>query len=206
MIGSACPRFLLNRLRRCKGAFHEIPPTPAFVPSSTMLSRRGSTAPSPRHNDQTNETEIADMAQPMSRFGKERTTLGYEVSCVLAGMPQRPRFFLDNGTLLGLWRGGELIENDDDFDFAYDLGFNHKSACAKSLVSNSSDSSPSLSRDIFIVLVTLLAVSSIYLTFPLVASAFPFDTYVKTATAFLVHSRFLFFFRAIIDRATFTLF
>jgi cytidyltransferase-like protein len=58
-----------------------------------------------------------DGPQPMSRYGTERTNLAKEVALVMASMPCRPRYFLDNGTLLGLWRNGELIENDDDFDF-----------------------------------------------------------------------------------------
>jgi len=55
--------------------------------------------------------------QPMSLYGAERTDLAKVVALVLDSMPSEPRYFLDNGTLLGLWRDGGLIENDDDFDF-----------------------------------------------------------------------------------------
>jgi len=58
-----------------------------------------------------------DGPQPMSRFLNERLALAKVVKLVLDEMPSRPRFFLDNGTLLGLWRDGELIDKDDDFDF-----------------------------------------------------------------------------------------
>jgi cytidyltransferase-like protein len=58
-----------------------------------------------------------DGPQPMSRFGAERLTLAKQVALILNEMPSQPRYFLDNGTLLGLWRDGELIDNDDDFDF-----------------------------------------------------------------------------------------
>ena len=53
----------------------------------------------------------------MSMYGKERNALGSILSDVLSGMPAAPRYFLDNGTLLGLWRNGALIDKDDDFDF-----------------------------------------------------------------------------------------
>lgn len=58
-----------------------------------------------------------DGPQPMSMFGDERILLAKEVMAVMKEMPSKPRFFLDNGTLLGLWRNGELIDSDDDFDF-----------------------------------------------------------------------------------------
>ena len=48
--------------------------------------------------------------QPMSLYGKERTELGSILSDVLSNMPSAPRYFLDNGTLLGLWRNGTLID------------------------------------------------------------------------------------------------
>ena len=59
-----------------------------------------------------------DGPQPMSMFGDARIALGSLVADVLDEMPSQPRYFLDNGTLLGLWRDGALIESDDDFDFA----------------------------------------------------------------------------------------
>ena len=55
--------------------------------------------------------------QPMSRFGTERTALAREVALLMDALPQPPPYFLDNGTLLGLWREGALINSDDDFDF-----------------------------------------------------------------------------------------
>ena len=55
--------------------------------------------------------------QPMSRFGTERTALAREVALLIDALPQPPPYFLDNGTLLGLWREGALINSDDDFDF-----------------------------------------------------------------------------------------
>ncbi len=54
------------------------------------------------------------VSQPMSRFGAERVALASAVASVLGS--SRHRYFLDSGTLLGLWRDGALIENDDDFD------------------------------------------------------------------------------------------
>ena len=63
-----------------------------------------------------------DGPQPMSRFGAERLSLAKKVARVLDEMPSQPRYFLDNGTLLGLWRDGELIDNDDDFDFGLLVG------------------------------------------------------------------------------------
>jgi hypothetical protein len=51
-------------------------------------------------------------AQPMSLFGERRTDLAKVVALVLDSMPSQPRYFLDNGTLLGLWRDGRLIESD----------------------------------------------------------------------------------------------
>ena len=53
----------------------------------------------------------------MSRFGTERTALAREVALLMDALPQPPPYFLDNGTLLGLWREGALINSDDDFDF-----------------------------------------------------------------------------------------
>ena len=63
-----------------------------------------------------------DGPQPMSRFGAERLSLAKKVARVLDEMPSQPRYFLDNGTLLGLWRDGELIDSDDDFDFGLLVG------------------------------------------------------------------------------------
>ena len=77
-------------------------------------------------------------------------------------------------------------EDDDDFDFAYDLGFSHHSvSCAKS--GAHVDPRPSRSHDAFVALSTLLIAGAIYFAFPLFASVFAgsFDTYVKTTTAFL---------------------
>jgi hypothetical protein len=51
----------------------------------------------------------------MSVFGDERIELAKQVVLVMDEMPTKARYFLDNGTLLGLWRDGELIDNDDDF-------------------------------------------------------------------------------------------
>ena len=68
------------------------------------------TAPSPHGSDTAGP-------QPMSMYGKERNALGSILSDVLSDMPAAPRYFLDNGTLLGLWRNGALIDKDDDFDF-----------------------------------------------------------------------------------------
>eukprot|EP00658_Telonema_sp_P-2_P015429 TRINITY_DN15931_c0_g1_i7.p1 TRINITY_DN15931_c0_g1~~TRINITY_DN15931_c0_g1_i7.p1 ORF type:complete len:447 (+),score=80.14 TRINITY_DN15931_c0_g1_i7:237-1577(+) len=59
----------------------------------------------------------SDGPQPMSRSGFERTSLAKMLAMVMDAMPRRPRYFLDSGTLLGLWRDGDLIEKDDDFDF-----------------------------------------------------------------------------------------
>ena len=50
-----------------------------------------------------------DGPQPMSRYGDRRTALAKACAEVLSAMPSAPRFFLDNGTLLGLWRNKELI-------------------------------------------------------------------------------------------------
>ena len=49
--------------------------------------------------------------QPMSRFGTERTALAREVALLMDALPQPPPYFLDNGTLLGLWREGALINS-----------------------------------------------------------------------------------------------
>jgi hypothetical protein len=53
----------------------------------------------------------------MGQLGPERTGLGSIVADVMDTMSQKPRYFLDNGTLLGIWRDGGLIDCDDDFDF-----------------------------------------------------------------------------------------
>ena len=45
--------------------------------------------------------EDADGPQPMSRFGPQRLELAKQVALVLDEMPSRPRYFLENGTLLG---------------------------------------------------------------------------------------------------------
>ena len=69
---------------------------------------------------QTTATAISldkELPQPMSVYGKERTQLGAILQTVMSQMHIPPRYFLDNGTLLGLWRNGQLIEKDDDFDF-----------------------------------------------------------------------------------------
>jgi cytidyltransferase-like protein len=58
-----------------------------------------------------------ELPQPMSIYGKERTQLGATLSNIMNKMKPSPRYFLDNGTLLGLWRNGQLIDKDDDFDF-----------------------------------------------------------------------------------------
>jgi cytidyltransferase-like protein len=52
----------------------------------------------------------------MSIFGTERKALAHAVARVLNDIPKRPKYFVDNGTLLGLWRDGALIDCDDDFD------------------------------------------------------------------------------------------
>ena len=52
----------------------------------------------------------------MSKFGAERTALARVVCSIMDDLPQRPEYFLDNGTLLGIWRDNALIEVDDDFD------------------------------------------------------------------------------------------
>ena len=59
----------------------------------------------------------SDLPEPMSKYGTERIELGKTLALVMDAMPCRPRYFLDNGTLLGVWRDGQLIEKDDDFDF-----------------------------------------------------------------------------------------
>ena len=71
-------------------------------------------APPPRYEANAGDT---DGPQPMSLFGSERTDLAKACAVVLEAMPSKPRYFLDNGTLLGLWRNGQLIDKDDDFDF-----------------------------------------------------------------------------------------
>ena len=58
-----------------------------------------------------------DGPQPMSKYRIERIEIGNIVARVLDKMPSQPKYFLDNGTLLGIWRSGKLIESDDDFDF-----------------------------------------------------------------------------------------
>lgn len=52
----------------------------------------------------------------MSRFGPERTQLARAVTAALDNSAAHYRYFLDNGTLLGLMRDGALIDCDDDFD------------------------------------------------------------------------------------------
>ena len=87
-------------------------------PRGAILPRRGVlralAAPADGHVFNAGDT---DGPQPMSVFGAQRVALAKEVMLVLKSMPCKPRFFLDNGTLLGLWRNGELIDSDDDFDF-----------------------------------------------------------------------------------------
>ena len=65
----------------------------------------------------------------MSRFGTERTALAREVALLMDALPQPPPYFLDNGTLLGLWREGALINSDDDFDFGVLLQNVQKDGC-----------------------------------------------------------------------------
>jgi len=55
-----------------------------------------------------------DVAQPMSRFGEERVALARIVTSILD--KSKHQYFLDSGTLIGLWRDGALIDKDDDFD------------------------------------------------------------------------------------------
>ena len=78
-------------------------------PRGAVLPRRGAlralAAPADGHVFNAGDT---DGPQPMSVFGAQRVALAKEVMLVLKSMPCKPRFFLDNGTLLGLWR------NDDD--------------------------------------------------------------------------------------------
>ena len=78
---------------------------------------------------------------------------------------------------------GDTHEDDDDFDYAHDLGFNYSNhaSCAKSAAK------ASRSHDARIVLLTLLLTGAIYSVLPLFAPIFAgsFDTYVKTTTAFL---------------------
>ena len=57
------------------------------------------------------------LPQPMSKYGNERIALGSLVALAMEAMPSQPKYFLDNGTLLGLWRNNALIDSDDDFDF-----------------------------------------------------------------------------------------
>jgi hypothetical protein len=92
-------------------------------------------------------------------------------------------------------------EDDDDFDYVHDLGFNHSAACAKSsaqtwakaeqeeLASLEGKFKPtaSISHDACIVFLTLLTTGIIYLVFPLLAPFFSgvFDVCIKTTTAFL---------------------
>ena len=78
-------------------------------------------------------------------------------------------------------------EDDDDFDYAYDLGFTHSVACAKFSAQIEGKPTASISHDACIVFLTLLTTGIIYLVFPLFAPFFSggFDTCVKTTTAFL---------------------
>ena len=96
---------LACRLGRGRGVLR--PRGCAFPHSSAGANQRQPAFP---HN-----VGDTDGPQRMSVFGDERIELAKQVVLVMDEMPTKARYFLDNGTLLGLWRDGELIDNDDDF-------------------------------------------------------------------------------------------
>ena len=79
-----------------------------YSASATSAVAAGNHTPNPH------DTELP---QPMSKYGNERIALGSLVALAMEAMPSQPKYFLDNGTLLGLWRNNALIDSDDDFDF-----------------------------------------------------------------------------------------
>jgi len=74
----------------------------AATATTAASSRLGQGGGSGGHDvARTHDDDDDEGPQPMSRFGDARTAMAHAVAEIMKDMPQPPRCFLDNGTLLG---------------------------------------------------------------------------------------------------------